>query len=293
MTRGSAAVSSDEQCRRLALAFSTRSIRALASKHNPWPLDRLAPLVDLADPGATLAEAFDTAYDVVTRNYRCEYVYANTVIHAHGTDPEKTNAITGMRAFVSIADLVIADEHAAAYEIKTDLDSFARLELQLHSYSTCFEHVHVVTSPAKTARAVEQTPDHVGVLTFDGEGCLTVARPPAGGLARIDRSAVFRVLRRDELVAILHRRLGYTVDVPNGRLHRRLNELFMTLSVETAYQEFVTALRERDVIKRRAARDAGLPRSLSAAAAGLALTPTAWRRLGEVLQRPAHEFRPR
>ncbi|MEX7469066.1 sce7726 family protein [Mycobacterium adipatum] len=275
------------------MAFSTRSIRALASKHNPWPLDRLAPLVDLAGPGATLAEAFDTAYRVMAREYRCEYVYANAVIHAHGADPETANAITGLRVLVSIADLVIADQHAAAYEIKTDLDSFGRLALQLHSYSTCFEYVHVVTSAAKAERAVRETPGHVGVLALDGDGCLTVVRSPSGGLARIDRSAAFRVLRRDELVAILHRQMGYTVDVPNARLYRRLNELFMTLPVEIAYQEFVTALRERDLAKRRAARSAGLPGSLCAAAAGLALTPTAWGRLGEVLQRPAREFVPR
>ena len=276
--------------RRLALAFSTRSIRALASKHNPWPLDRLVPVVDLADSGATLAEAFDIAYHVMAQDYRCEYVYANTVIRAHRTDRETANAIIGLRAFVSIADLVIADQHAAAYEIKTDLDSFDRLALQLHSYSTCFEHVHVVTSAAKSERAIRETPEHVGVLTRDGDGSLAVVRPPSGGVARIDRSAVFRVLRRDELVRILHRQMGYTVDVPNARLYRRLNELFMTLPVETAYQEFVTALRDRDLSKRRAARAAGLPSSLCAAAAGLTLTPTAWRRLGEVLQRPAREF---
>lgn len=283
----------DERCRGLALAFTTRCIRTLASKHSPWPLDRLAPIVELAEPGDSLAQAFDTAYLVLARKYRCEYVYANTLAAKFGAARDGANAISGLRVFMSIADLVIADQHAAAYEIKTDLDDFARLELQLHSYSTCFEYVHVVTSPAKAQRAVDEAPDHIGVLTLSDTGSIAVTRPPSGGLSRIDQSTLFRVLRRDELLAILHRRFGYTADVPNGRIYHRLNELFMQLPIDTAYREFVTELRHRDLKKRLAAHDAGLPVSLCAAATGLTLTPTAWRRLGVLLQRSAHEFRVR
>lgn len=46
---------------RVALAFTTRCIRTLASRHAPWPLDRLAPIVEFAEPADTLAQAFDTA----------------------------------------------------------------------------------------------------------------------------------------------------------------------------------------------------------------------------------------
>lgn len=282
----------DDLGRQLALAFTTRCIRQLAGKNNPWPRDRLAPIIDLAHPGATLAEAFDTAYARLTRDYRCEYVYTNSLITAAAAAGDEVAAITGLRVFMSIADLVITGERPAIYEIKTDLDSFARLELQLHSYGTCFEHVHVVTSPAKTARVVAETPAHVGVLTLNDTGAVDVARPPSGGLARIERSSLFRVLRRDELLAIVGRQFGYVLDVPNARIYQRLNALFMQLDAETAYREFVIELRRRDHTKRRAALDAGLPASLRAASAGLTLSPTAWRRLGALLRRPADEFRP-
>lgn len=282
----------DDLGRQLARAFSTRCIRELAGKNNPWPRDRLAPIISLADPGATLAEAFDTAYARLARDYRCEYVYANSLISEAAASHGEINAISGLPVFMSIADLVITGERPTVYEIKTDLDSFARLELQLHSYGTCFEHVQVVTSPAKTARAVAETPAHVGVLTLTDTGAVEVARAPSGGLARIERSSLFRVLRRDELLAIMGRQFGYVLDVPNARIYQRLNALFMQLDVETAYREFVTELGRRDRIKRQAALDAGLPASLRAASAGLTLTPTAWRRLGALLQRPADEFRP-
>lgn len=276
--------------RELAAAFNTRCIRQLAGKHHPVPWDRLAAVLEHALPGDTLADAFDTAYAVLRREYRCEYVYATALISQAAGAGDVVNAMTGLPVFMSVADLVIAGERPVVYEIKSDLDGLGRLDLQLHSYATCFEHVVVLTSPAKLARVLADTPSHVGVSSLTEDDTVVAVRPPSGGLERIDLSALFRVLRRDELLNIMGRRLGYEQDVPNTRIYRRLNGLFMQLDVETAYHEFVTELARRDQRKRQAARDAGLPVSLRAAAAGLSLTPTAWRRLGALLRRPADKF---
>ncbi|AGB27057.1 hypothetical protein Mycsm_06956 (plasmid) [Mycobacterium sp. JS623] len=278
--------------RELAAAFSTRCIRQLAGKHQPAPWDRLATVLEHALPGDTLAGAFDTAYAALRRDYRCEYVYATAVISQAAGTGEVVNAMTGLPVFMSVADLVIAGERPVVYEIKTDLDGLGRLDLQLHSYATCFEHVVVLTSPPKLNRVLAETPWHVGVSTLSEDDTVVAVRPPSGGLDRIERSSLFRVLRRDELLNIVGRRLGYAQDVPNTRIYHRLSGLFMQLDVETAYHEFVTELARRDQRKRQAARDAGLPMSLQAAAAGLSLTPTAWRRLGALLHRPAEQFRP-
>lgn len=278
--------------RELAAAFSTRCIRQLAGKNHPLPWGRLAAVLEHALPGDTLAGAFDAAYTVLRSDYRCEYVYATALISQATSGGEVVNAMTGLPVFMSVADLVIASERPVVYEIKTDLDGLGRLELQLHSYATCFEHVVVLTSPSKLTRVLADTPPHIGVSTLTNADDVVAVRPPSGGLDRIERSALFRVLRRDELLNIMGRRLGYEQDVPNTRIHHRLNGLFMQLDVKTAYHEFVTELALRDQRKRQAARDAGLPQSLQAAAAGLSLTPTAWRRFGALLRRPAEEFRP-
>ncbi|MCV7256938.1 sce7726 family protein [Mycobacterium hackensackense] len=278
--------------RELAAAFSTRCIRQLAGKNHPLPWERLAAVLEHARPGDTLVGAYDTAYAVLRREYRCEYVYATALISQVAGTGEVVNTMTGLPVFMSVADLVIAGERPVVYEIKTDLDGLGRLDLQLHSYATCFEHVVVLTSPPKLNRVLAETPSHVGVSTLTEADKVVAVRAPSGGLERIQRSALFRVLRRGELLNIMGRRLGYEQDVPNTRIYHRLNGLFMQLDVETAYNEFVTELRLRDQRKRQAARDAGLPMSLQAAAAGLSLTPTAWRRLGALLRRPAEEFRP-
>ena len=271
--------------RDLASAFSTRVLREL-SRPRPalWARERVAPVAALVDGDTALSVAFGAAYGRLAQDYRCEYVYKTAVIR-QALDAEPTaTALTGLPVFLSIADAVVVGAAASAFEIKTDLDSFARLELQLFSYARCFEHVYVVTSAGKTVRALDEVPDHVGVLTLDDAGVVTPARPAAGGLSRLEIASLFRVLRQGERLAVLQRQLGYSADVPSALLYRRTAELFMGLSIEAAYEEFVGELRDRDGRQRAAMRAAGLPDCLAAAAAGLCLSAVAWRRLGAVLQ---------
>jgi len=246
----------------------------------------VAALVDAAIP---LGTAFDCAYGELAANYRCEYVFKAAVIGDFLRAEPAANAIVGLPVSMSIADVVVVGQRATAFEIKTDLDSFTRLELQLLSYSRCFEHVCVVVSTERASRALEEVPDHVGVLALEGRAVIAV-RPPGGGYSRLDMTTLFRVLRQGERLAVLHRQIGYAVDVPNALLYRRTAELFGGLPIEAAYREFVVELRRRDARQRAAMRAARLPASLAAAAAGMVLSEVAWRRLGELLARPAGEL---
>lgn len=279
------------EARDLAQAFSTRLVREL-SRSSPavWARERVATVAALADADSSLGAAFDVAYGQLVEEYRCEYVYKAILIRDALRAEPSANALTGLPVFLSIADVVVAGQTATAFEIKTDLDSFSRLELQLLSYARCFEHIYVVTSAGKAARALAEVPGHVGVLTLDHAGVLERAREAAGGCSRLDSTSLFRVLRQGERLAVLHRQVGYVADVPSALLYRRTAELFAGLSIEVAYREFVVELRSRDARQRAAVRAAGLPDSLAAAAAGLALSGVAWRRLGELLQCPAGQF---
>lgn len=278
--------------RLVAQGFSTRVIRELARPRGPWPLDRIQAVIDCADRSSSLADAFDAAYTLLERQYRCEYVIKNALIQQRTdvAESRSVNAFVGLPVRMSIADVVVVDEHATAYEIKTDLDSFTRLDLQLFDYSMCFEHVYVVTSETKGLRALDAAPSHVGVLLTTDTGAISVARAAQTNHDRLDQSSLFRILRKNERLAIAQRHYGYVVDVPSARLYQRLAGLFAQLPLEIAYREFVTELRTRDSRCRQAAREANLPQSLRAAAYAVALSPLAWRRLGIALQRPAADF---
>lgn len=271
----------------LAQAFSTATIRQMARSATVLP-QQLLPVLDGADPRDTLSAAFDSSYATLTRAYRNEYVYKNTLLrHATSTTepPRPVNALLELAAGQAVADVVTVGTTATAHEIKADLDTLGRLDLQLSEYSRCFEYVNVVASPTRAVRIAERTAEHVGILAVESTGALTTLRSAKSHSQQIEHSHVFRILRRGEILAILQRQMGYQPDVPSAKLWSRTAGLFTQIPIDIAHREFVQELRSRDHKSFAQAQAIGLPESLYANAYALKLTRPAWRRVQVHLSR--------
>ncbi len=66
----------------------------------------------------------------------------------------------------SRADFCKVNGHSAAYEIKTDLDTFYRLEKQLSDYYDVFDYVYVITSDARWQSLPDYVPDGCGIYSY-------------------------------------------------------------------------------------------------------------------------------
>ena len=93
-------------------------------------------------------EIISKIYKYMSRNYRNEYFYQNTMLNKlllgrHSLNT--TTALTQIPIGKSKADFVMINGKAVVYEIKTELDSFERLDNQLNDYFKAFDHVCVVT----------------------------------------------------------------------------------------------------------------------------------------------------
>ncbi|MEN3224214.1 sce7726 family protein [Mycolicibacterium porcinum] len=277
----------------IAGLFSRGSFRALASAR-PELADEFARRVGESVPGAagvSIGDALDSALSIMTKQYRNEYVFKNSLVDriVFGRhNPRTASALLELRAGSSIADVVIFNGTSTAYEIKTDLDDFSRLPSQLRCYEQCFERVAVVTSPRLAPRVLAAVPDHVGVLALSDRGSLSERRAPASGIQRLSLTGLFGVLRRQEVLTILRRTRDYEVDVPQAQLWRRTRDLFLDLSVEVAHRQVVDQLRARGM--RAAAPAAAMPRSLRAMAYEVPLSTSATARAHAKLIAPASSF---
>jgi hypothetical protein len=63
------------------------------------------------------------------------------------------------------ADLVHANGHLVAYEIKSEADGLGRLAGQIASFTRWFEGVAVVVAPKHVQKVLTDTEDRVGVFT--------------------------------------------------------------------------------------------------------------------------------
>lgn len=67
----------------------------------------------------------------------------------------------------SRADICKINGKSIAFEIKTDLDSFTRLEKQIRDYSEVFEEVYVICSKNNIKNIYPLLPDYCGLYSYD------------------------------------------------------------------------------------------------------------------------------
>ena len=94
----------------------------------------------------TYFEFLKYIYSVLSRNYRCEYIYKNELIKSllakYGSS--STVFFNEFRVGNSIADIVMFNGESKAFEIKTELDSPKRLNKQMSDYSRLFDRCYIV-----------------------------------------------------------------------------------------------------------------------------------------------------
>ncbi|WP_411699029.1 sce7726 family protein [Conyzicola sp.] len=255
----------------LALAFSPMVMSALGRSSLGVVAPRLSMVAGLVRdrPSATLGEAFDTAHALLAHGYRSEYVFKNALVSkiVYGRhSPATATALVEQQMGNSVADLVVVNGTSTAYEIKTDLDQFVRLDAQLADYCSRAERVYVVTSEARTAAAAARAPSHVGIIGLRSTGSLTTVRAAESNMERLQHDHLFTMLRTVELKSVLRR----THDlVPVTHMIQALEQMrsaFRELDIERAHAETLTQLRGRGTSAAQLTTVGPFPRSLRALA---------------------------
>lgn len=257
----------------LARLFSSAVFREMAEQGRSPLFGRLLAQTGLATrcgQGATVGGAFDSAFAVLkVAGQRNEYVYRaaiakNILLGKHSL--RTASMLNEFRAGACIADVVILNGTASAYEIKSERDSLGRLINQIENYKRVFASVNVIASEIHVESVRQAVPDDVGILCLSSGYHVSVEREAVERPERICPVAVFESLRSAEAAAVLEA-LGVSVPVvPNTQRHRVVRQLFADQEPTTIHREMVRTLkRSRDLAPLSELIDR-LPASLHAAA---------------------------
>ncbi len=213
-------------------------------------LSSLARAARPRDFGATTFSDLLRELDTwLLRNRRNEFVYKNRLankilIGRHSL--QTSTMLTEFRAGNSRADAVIVNGRAHAYEIKTELDSDARLQRQLDDYRRVFRRVSLVVHESQIAHYVAWLgKSRVGLLALTARGSLSCIREASDDLDALDIRTMMASLRRDEYTAIIRSGLGWSEEVPNMRHFETCLRLANTMDVEFFHAKFEDKLRAR------------------------------------------------
>ena len=135
--------------------FTQKVFEALMSKKGHAVYQALAeaefPQPHLLSNG----EIIHKLYSQMSKCYRNEYFYQNTLLNTLLLGKHSVRTTTALSQVIvgkAVADFILINGKAVVYEIKSDLDSFDRLESQIEAYYHAFDHVCVVAPESSFSR---------------------------------------------------------------------------------------------------------------------------------------------
>lgn len=237
-----------KQLRGAASLFSTSVLRKLVSDGESGfisLLNNLGLTVNSANPSLV----FQQVYSVLLENYRSEYVYKNAIAEKliRGRHKFSKNCYfsTEFRVGNSLADVVVANGTTTVYEIKTEFDSFERLESQLNDYEKVFDQIHVVLPEKKVVDWSKKVPEKFGVTVLSDNYTLREYRSARSNISNIDLSVLFSCFRREEFINVIQRQFGFVPKCRPVELKAECKALFLKLDNDAAHKEFLLALKSR------------------------------------------------
>ncbi len=237
-------------------------------------------LVEQYDADTPLGEFYDAIFQRLTREYRHEYIYKNAIAEKILLGKHNLNTafmLTEFRVDDCKADAVVLNGTSHVYEIKSEMDSFERLDRQLTAYHKMFDFITVITTERLYRAVEERVPPEVGIRVLaEGEYRFRrdiCRRGATSNKANVEPIVIFNSLQRHEYLAIIKRVLEVPLShLPNTQIYGEARKLFAQLSPVVAHDQMVEVLKLRKQTRRLADFIMEVPGSLKAASLSIRLT---------------------
>ena len=165
-------INSNTQLRGISSLFSRRIFSGILRND----VSLLRQLTSMYLPQNTCQESlshiFKKSYSLLSKEYRCEYIYKNELLNQklikeYGTD--KTIAINEFKVGCSIVDLAMFNGESKAFEIKSDLDTPFRLSGQMFDYTRLFQKCYIVVPENHLDDYLYDIGNGIGVIVMTRE----------------------------------------------------------------------------------------------------------------------------
>ncbi|MBR0535866.1 MAG: sce7726 family protein [Clostridia bacterium] len=204
------------------------------------------------DDGTNNESVISEIYQYLGTSYRNEYFYKNTllnklIISAHRL--KTTTALTEVPVAKSKADFIMINGKAVVYEIKTELDTFERLESQIADYYKAFDHVCVVTSVAQSKELMEKLVDTpVGIYVLTEKNTIKHLKEPEKFDEQLDKEQIFKILNKPEYENIVRQINKSLPSVTPVNYYRECKKIACKLPIEKLYELCLKELKKRNKI---------------------------------------------
>lgn len=232
--------------------FSRNTIKNLVQNKKDPVFERVSQHYKLENNLSTI----QNVYNKLSRSYRNEYFYKNTLlnkrllgIHSVNT----TTALTEIPVGRAKPDFILINGKAVVYEIKTELDNFDRLENQINEYYKAFNHVAILTYEKNiemAKRKIDEINKPIGLYILQKNVKIKTVMEPKEYNDDLDRDVIFSILRKREYESIIEKRFGSLPQVSQFDYYDVCRQLTEDIRLEQFYSDFLIELKKRNPINK-------------------------------------------
>lgn len=187
-------------------------------------------------------------YLVLAKNYQNEYIFKNEFLNDWLiSELGETNSqiFSEFRVGKSIADLAMFNGCSKIFEIKTELDSNARLSLQLQNYRKAFNEIYLIIPESKLS-IYKKCDITIGLITFNSksEKPFSLFRNSEINF-NIDPSIIMTILHTKEYKSIVKKYYGILPDMTSFNQFNICRDLIYEIPNTKLNSLFIAEIKKR------------------------------------------------
>ncbi len=195
-----------------------------------------------------IKDVFNAYYNLLLAYYKNEYVYKNILIQ----DIKSKEVLHNYALFSELnigkdsrVDIAHFSQSNHAYEIKTEFDTFNRLEKQLMDYATGFEYVSIVIPESKLKTILASVNDSIGIIILNKNNSLDMYRSANSNLDLVTHGGLFSLLYEKEFSSIMKKYLGHFIDLSSFESRKLYFSKFQNIDIESLHGDVVKIIKSR------------------------------------------------
>lgn len=192
--------------RDLSSAFSRSAFIDILNYNDYSHFNWLASKYDILKC-TTYSELLKKSYSLISKYYRCEYVYKNELIKLLLKKYGTRNSVyfSEFRVGNSIADMVMFNGESKAFEIKTEYDTPRRLDKQMDDYKCFFDKCYIIVPENRLDEYYDIVESTTGIITMNWDNGHIILKEVRHALRNehFEPQALMSCLRTEEYKSIV------------------------------------------------------------------------------------------
>jgi len=197
---------------------------------------------------ATYISYLKHLYKILENHYPNEYIFKNSFLNEwliKELGKSNSNIFNEFRVGNAVADLVMFNGHSKVFEIKSELDTDNRLELQLENYHLVFNQIFIIVPESKLDTYLKYN-ENVGLITYSNlrTNKFALIRDAATNL-NIDSGTIMNILRTTEYKSLVKSFYGSLPKMTSFSQYEICKKLVQEIPTEQLNDLFIQLMKRR------------------------------------------------